>query len=70
MSVVSSPTNSSWNFAKTRHGSRIKGVDRRRLDLPCGCFALLEHEFTLVPWRSVLERSLGGEGGRQIASNV
>jgi len=42
-------------------GRRIEGVYRRRVDLVSGRYALIErsHEFTLVPWRPVLERSLG-----------
>jgi type IV secretory pathway VirD2 relaxase len=52
---------------------RIEGIYRRRVDLASGRYALIErsHEFTLVPWRPVLERSLGqhvagiakGDGG-------
>lgn len=54
-------------------GRRIEGIYRRRLDLVSGRYALIERsqEFTLVPWRPVLERSLGqhvagiakGDGG-------
>ncbi|MEZ5832917.1 MAG: relaxase/mobilization nuclease RlxS [Dongiaceae bacterium] len=42
-------------------GRRIEGIYRRRVDLASGRYALIErsHEFTLVPWRPVLERSLG-----------
>jgi type IV secretory pathway VirD2 relaxase len=42
-------------------GRRIEGIYRRRVDLVSGRYALIErsHEFTLVPWRPVLERSLG-----------
>lgn len=48
-------------YAEPRQGDRIEGVYRRRLDLASGRFALIEKskEFTLVPWRSVLERNLG-----------
>jgi type IV secretory pathway VirD2 relaxase len=48
-------------YTEPRHGERIAGVYRRRLDLASGRFALIEKskEFTLVPWRSVLERNLG-----------
>lgn len=40
---------------------RIEGKYRRRLDLVSGRFALIERskDFTLVPWRPVLDRSLG-----------
>ncbi len=42
-------------------GRRIEGIYRRRVDLASGRYALIERsqEFTLVPWRPVLERSLG-----------
>jgi len=44
-------------------GERISGVVRRRLNLNSGSFAVIENsrEFTLVPWRPVLERQLGRE---------
>lgn len=44
-------------------GERISGVVRRRLNLSSGSFAVVENsrEFTLVPWRPVLERQLGHE---------
>jgi type IV secretory pathway VirD2 relaxase len=54
-------------------GRRIEGIYRRRVDLVSGRYALIERsqEFTLVPWRPVLERNLGqhvagiakGDGG-------
>jgi hypothetical protein len=42
-------------------GERVEGIYRRRLDLASGRFALIEksREFTLIPWRPVLERALG-----------
>lgn len=42
-------------------GRRIEGLYRLRVDLVSGRYAVIErsHEFTLVPWRPVLERSLG-----------
>ena len=48
-------------FAETSGGGRIVGVLRRRVDLVSGRFALIEksHEFTLVPWRPMLERQIG-----------
>jgi Protein of unknown function (DUF3363) len=48
-------------YAEPRRGDRVEGVYRRRLDLASGRFALIEksREFTLVPWRPVLERNLG-----------
>ena len=44
-------------------GERISGVVRRRVNLNSGSFAVVENsrEFTLVPWRPVLERQLGWE---------
>lgn len=50
-------------FAPTADGERINGVYRRPIDLPAGRFALIEKskEFTLVPWRDVLERQRGLE---------
>ena len=44
-------------------GERISGVVRRRVNLSSGSFAVVENsrEFTLVPWRPVLERQLGRE---------
>ena len=49
------------DYAESRHGERVEGVYRRRLDLASGRFALIEksREFTLVPWRPVLERNVG-----------
>ena len=48
-------------FEEARQGDRIDGVFRRRVDLASGRFALIEksREFSLVPWRSVLERHIG-----------
>jgi len=48
-------------YAEPQRGERIEGVYRRRFDLASGRFALIEksREFTLVPWRPVLERNLG-----------
>jgi type IV secretory pathway VirD2 relaxase len=48
-------------YVEPQPGERVEGVYRRRLDLASGRFALIEksREFTLVPWRSVLERNLG-----------
>jgi hypothetical protein len=44
-------------------GERISGVVRRRVNLSSGSFAVVENsrEFTLVPWRPVLERLIGRE---------
>ena len=48
-------------YTEAKIGSRIEGVYRRSVDLVSGRFALIEksREFTLVPWRPVLERNLG-----------
>jgi type IV secretory pathway VirD2 relaxase len=44
-------------------GEPVEGIYRRRVDLVSGPYALIENarEFTLVPWRPVLERNLGKE---------
>jgi len=49
------------DYAEMEPGQRIEGIYRRRLDLASGRFAVIEksREFTLVPWRPVLERNLG-----------
>lgn len=46
---------------EARAKDMIDGVLRRRLDLVSGRLALVEDslEFTLVPWRPILERQLG-----------
>lgn len=51
------------SFVPAAEGERIEGVLRRRVDLASGRFALVENgrDFTLVPWRPVLERHLGKE---------
>ncbi|SJZ30908.1 Type IV secretory pathway, VirD2 components (relaxase) [Enhydrobacter aerosaccus] len=50
-------------YAEAQPGGRIEGTYRRRLDLASGRFALIDkgREFTLVPWRPVLERHVGKE---------
>ena len=47
-------------YAQARPGERIEGVYRRPVELASGRFALIEkaREFTLVPWRPLLERHL------------
>jgi hypothetical protein len=42
-------------------GARIEGIIARRVDLESGSFAVVERsrDFTLVPWRDVLERNIG-----------
>lgn len=46
-------------FVPPEPGSRVEGIVRRRIDLASGRFALIENsqEFSLVPWRRVLERA-------------
>lgn len=48
-------------FVEAKLGQRIEGVVKRPVDLASGRFALIEksREFTLVPWRPVLERQIG-----------
>ncbi|MEV5023075.1 relaxase/mobilization nuclease and DUF3363 domain-containing protein [Sphingobium sp. LMA1-1-1.1] len=48
-------------FREAAEGGRIEGVYRRSVDLVSGRFALVERsrDFTLVPWRPVLERQVG-----------
>jgi hypothetical protein len=48
-------------YTEARSGAQIEGVYRRHIDLASGRFAVIEksREFTLVPWRPVLERNLG-----------
>ena len=48
-------------FEEARHGEQIDGVFERRIDLTSGRFALIEksREFSLVPWRPILERQVG-----------
>jgi type IV secretory pathway VirD2 relaxase len=55
-------------FAEAASGERVTGICRRRVDLSSGSFALVENskEFTLVPWRPVLERQIG----RQVSGIV
>ena len=48
-------------FAETESGARVSGIYRRPIDTMSGRFALVEksREFTLVPWRPVLDRHIG-----------
>ena len=48
-------------YVEAGKGERINGIYRRALDLASGRYALIEksREFTLVPWRPVLDRHLG-----------
>jgi type IV secretory pathway VirD2 relaxase len=51
-------------YVEANEGDRIEGKFARRINLQSGAFALVErsHDFTLVPWRPVLERQLGKSG--------
>ncbi|PTS81403.1 conjugal transfer protein TraI, partial [Sphingomonas sp. HMWF008] len=48
-------------FAETESGTHVSGIYRRSVDTMSGRFALVEksREFTLVPWRPVLDRHVG-----------
>jgi type IV secretory pathway VirD2 relaxase len=48
-------------FAEAHPGSTVEGTLTRRINLVSGRFALVEQskEFTLVPWRPVLEKHIG-----------
>ncbi len=48
-------------YAEAKAGDRVEGIYRRRVDLESGRFALIEksREFTLAPWRPVLQRAVG-----------
>lgn len=48
-------------FAETETGGQVTGIYRRHIDMLSGRYALIEksREFTLVPWRPVLERQAG-----------
>lgn len=48
-------------FEPAGMGERVEGIIARRVDLESGPHALVERsrDFTLVPWRDVLERNLG-----------
>ena len=48
-------------FEPARVGERIEGMVARRVDLEGGSYAVVERarDFTLVPWRDVLERNIG-----------
>ena len=50
-------------FMEAQVGATVEGRLNRRVDLASGRFALVEKskEFTLVPWRPVLEKQLGNK---------
>jgi hypothetical protein len=49
------------SLSRRRGRARIDGIYRRPVDLVSGRFALVEraHDFTLVPWKPMLERKAG-----------
>ncbi|HWJ68976.1 MAG TPA: relaxase/mobilization nuclease RlxS [Sphingobium sp.] len=51
-------------FVLAKNGDRIEGIIARRVDLESGSFAVVEQsrEFSLVPWRPMLERQIGKVG--------
>jgi type IV secretory pathway VirD2 relaxase len=51
------------NFVEASSGERIEGICRRAVQVGSARMALIQksREFTLVPWRSVLERRIGRE---------
>ena len=55
-------------YAEMPGAGRVEGVVRDHIDRPSGKFAILEKakEFTLVPWRDVLEQRRGMEISGQI----
>ncbi|MEQ8285717.1 relaxase/mobilization nuclease RlxS [Thalassospira sp.] len=48
-------------YAETRHGEPVEGTLRHAVELASGKYAVVEksREFTLVPWRPVLDRHIG-----------
>lgn len=60
-------------FVETKSGDRAAGTLTRRIDAAGGRYALVEKakQFTLVPWKPMLERHIGKEvGGRMRESGV
>ncbi|CAN7739271.1 relaxase/mobilization nuclease RlxS [Mesorhizobium amorphae] len=51
------------SYAEAQPGKRIEGTLRRSVELASGKYAVIEksREFTLVPWRPVLDRYIGKE---------
>lgn len=50
-------------YVPAREGTTVRGIYRQTLSLTSGRFAVIatEHQFTLVPWRPILDRQLGRE---------
>jgi type IV secretory pathway VirD2 relaxase len=51
------------SYSEARPGVRVEGTLRRSVELASGKYAVIEksREFTLVPWRPVLDRHIGKE---------
>ncbi|GLS35453.1 conjugal transfer protein TraI [Mesorhizobium tianshanense] len=51
------------SYAEAKTGERIEGTLRRSVELASGKYAVIEksREFTMVPWRPVLDRQIGKE---------
>lgn len=58
-------------FVEVSPSERFEGVLKRSIDLASGRFALIEksREFTLVPWRPVLERQIGKQVSGMMRAN-
>ena len=58
-------------FRPAKDGERIYGTFKETLQLASGKYALIENsrEFTLVPWRPVIERQLGREVAGLVRGN-
>ncbi|TIT25719.1 MAG: DUF3363 domain-containing protein, partial [Mesorhizobium sp.] len=50
-------------YAEARPGEQVEGKLRSSVELASGKYAVVEksREFTLVPWRPVLERHIGNQ---------
>ncbi|MFA6125628.1 relaxase/mobilization nuclease RlxS [Sphingomonas sp.] len=48
-------------FAEAKHGQLVEGIYRRQVQIGDGKYAFIEksRDFTLVPWRPVLEKAIG-----------
>ena len=51
------------SYRSTARGDPVEGIYKRKVDLASGRFAVIEngHELTLVPWRPVIENTIGRE---------
>ena len=59
------------NFVEYKNGERVEGVLIRAVETDSGKFALIERarDFTLLPWRPVLERQIGKQVSGVMRSN-